>query len=168
MDVREFADRWGKSWKFAMDVLSEEGVEVTGGVDGDGGGSHQQQQVPLISVHSTPPLQKRFLTSSDFNVPSDTLAEDVMQVDEALGCNALHVAVSCGAPLSVLNTLLDIAPASASAVDNEGLLPLHLAMAYNRGTAIISALLGAFPGGASTNGRDGQLPLLRSNMCKHF
>lgn len=70
----------------------------------------------------------------------------------------LHAAIIFGAPLAVIQALVELYPQGVRCTDDQHMLPLHLAMKYNADDSIVNCLLTAFPESIFTKDIRGRLP----------
>eukprot|EP00566_Odontella_aurita_P007700 CAMPEP_0113539094 /NCGR_PEP_ID=MMETSP0015_2-20120614/7732_1 /TAXON_ID=2838 /ORGANISM="Odontella" /LENGTH=684 /DNA_ID=CAMNT_0000438745 /DNA_START=81 /DNA_END=2135 /DNA_ORIENTATION=- /assembly_acc=CAM_ASM_000160 len=71
----------------------------------------------------------------------------------------IHGAIMFGAPLHVVESLLEAFPYGARCKDDQGMLPLHLAFRNDAPDNIVTELLRAHPPSIRTKDRKGRLPL---------
>lgn len=76
----------------------------------------------------------------------------------------LHVALANGAPLAVIEVLLNAYPASAKIATKHGVLPCHYAAA-GLSVEILKALLSCYPAGAAAKDSEGNIALHYAAIC---
>ncbi|KAI2508975.1 hypothetical protein MHU86_5470 [Fragilaria crotonensis] len=71
----------------------------------------------------------------------------------------IHAAIIFGAPVKVIELLLQEYPPGAQQKDDQGMLPLHLAFRNDSSWDVLEELLTAFPQGINVKDRKGRLPI---------
>jgi hypothetical protein len=71
----------------------------------------------------------------------------------------IHAAIIFGAPVKVIELLLQEYPPGAQQKDDQGMLPIHLAFRNDSGWDVLEELLTAFPQGITVSDRKGRLPV---------
>lgn len=101
------------------------------------------------------------IDSSD-NLTNGTLEKSKSSV--LAGYLPLHVALANGAPLAVIEVLLNAYPASAKIATKHGVLPCHYAAA-GLSVEILKALLSCYPAGAAGKDSEGNIALHYAAIC---
>lgn len=86
--------------------------------------------------------------------------------EKLFGRLPLHLAVTEGGDLEVIQVLLKSAKRTAEARDNDGMLPIHLACLSGSSVGVVELLLNAFPAGTGVKDRRGNTPLDLAKMSR--
>ena len=96
---------------------------------------------------------------------NDTFANtDKSQSSVLAGYLPLHVALVNGAPLAVIQVLLEAYPAGAKVATKHGVLPVHYAAA-GLSVEILKALQSCYPAGAAGKDSEGNIALHYAAIC---
>ncbi|XRB14169.1 hypothetical protein RI054_07g40080 [Pseudoscourfieldia marina] len=82
------------------------------------------------------------------------------------GALPIHLAAGNGAPLDIIDKLLDVYPDGATVKNNYGSLPLHRAAASGATLEVVARLIEAFPDGVKETTNGWSLPLHFAVTCR--
>ena len=71
----------------------------------------------------------------------------------------LHLAIVCGAPISIIKALVKLYPKALRCTDDQHMLPLHLALRHGSTDEVVAFLLNEFPDAAYAKGKNGRTPV---------
>lgn len=71
----------------------------------------------------------------------------------------IHLAIVCGAPISIIKELVKLYPKGLRCTDDQHMLPLHLALRHGASDEVVAFLLKEFPDAAYAKGKNGRTPV---------